>query len=97
MKRRGRTIAGIGAGGILSGALTILSLSVPRAQVAVFNGILGAVNGIAFICGPLLSGGIINGTTWRWCVYVRSDSVINWLMLVGYSTSTRSCPPQPSP
>ncbi|KAE8349960.1 major facilitator superfamily domain-containing protein [Aspergillus coremiiformis] len=67
----GRLIAGIGAGGILSGVLTIVSLSVPLAQVAVFNGILGAVNGIAFICGPLLSGAIINGTTWRWIFWIN--------------------------
>jgi MFS family permease len=62
----GRVIAGIGAGGILSGVLTIMSHSLPRAKLAPFNGILGAISGISFLCGPLVGGAIIAGTNWRW-------------------------------
>jgi len=59
-------IAGIGAGGILSGVLTIMSNSVPRAKLGPFNGIVGAVSGIAYLAGPIVGGAIISGTTWRW-------------------------------
>ncbi|PQE16236.1 hypothetical protein CJF32_00010731 [Rutstroemia sp. NJR-2017a WRK4] len=67
----GRVIAGIGAGGILSGVLTIMSHSLPRAKLAPFNGILGAISGISFLCGPLVGGAIIAGTTWRWIFWIN--------------------------
>ncbi|KAL6712840.1 hypothetical protein ACLMJK_009552 [Lecanora helva] len=67
----GRAIAGLGAGGILSGVLTILSNSVPREKLALPNGLVGAVSGIAFICGPLIGGAIISSTTWRWIFWMN--------------------------
>ncbi|KAM3067687.1 hypothetical protein ACMFMG_011428 [Clarireedia jacksonii] len=67
----GRVIAGIGAGGILSGVLTIMSHSLPRAKLAPFNGILGAISGVSFLCGPLVGGAIIAKTTWRWIFWMN--------------------------
>ncbi|KAL8920065.1 MAG: hypothetical protein Q9172_004650 [Xanthocarpia lactea] len=67
----GRAIAGVGALGILSGVLTILSNSVPRSKLAPVNGVLGAFTGLAFICGPLIGGGIISATTWRWIFWMN--------------------------
>ncbi|KAL8887052.1 MAG: hypothetical protein Q9215_005312 [Flavoplaca cf. flavocitrina] len=84
----GRAIAGVGAGGILSGVLTILSNSVPRSKLAPVNGVLGAFTGLAFICGPLIGGGIISATTWR-CIFWMNPilsvhtyaSVVFWIHL----------------
>ncbi|KAI4232974.1 MAG: hypothetical protein LQ349_004685 [Xanthoria aureola] len=85
---RGRAIAGVGAGGILSGVLTILSNSVPRSKLAPLNGALGAFTGLAFICGPLIGGGIISVTTWRWIFWMNPilsvptyASVVFWIHL----------------
>ncbi|KAL8837160.1 MAG: hypothetical protein Q9176_005903, partial [Flavoplaca citrina] len=84
----GRAIAGVGAGGILSGVLTILSNSVPRSKLAPVNGVLGAFTGLAFICGPLIGGGIISATTWRWIFWMNPilsvhtyASVVFWIHL----------------
>lgn len=62
----GRTIAGIGAGGVSSGAYTICAyISEPKKR-AVHTAILGAILGIGSILGPLLGGVFSEKSTWRW-------------------------------
>jgi predicted MFS family arabinose efflux permease len=42
----GRAVAGLGAGGIFSGALTIIAYTVPLQKRSMFTGMLGAMFGV---------------------------------------------------
>lgn len=49
----GRAIAGLGAGGLFSGSILIISKSVPLEKRPIYIGMMGAMFGIASVAGPL--------------------------------------------
>jgi hypothetical protein len=49
----GRAVAGIGAAGIFSGAILIISATVPLRQRPTYMGLVGGMYGIASVAGPL--------------------------------------------
>ncbi|KAL7774874.1 hypothetical protein CFE70_005789 [Pyrenophora teres f. teres 0-1] len=57
----GRAISGVGAAGIFSGAILIISVTVPLRQRPTYMGLIGGMYGIASVAGPL----------WRWCFYIN--------------------------
>lgn len=57
----GRVVAGIGSGGIFSGAVLIIAATVPLAKRPIYNGMLGGMYAIASVAGPLM-GGAFTGT-----------------------------------
>jgi MFS family permease len=67
----GRAVAGVGAAGIFSGALTILAYSVPLAKRPIYTGAIGSMYGLASISGPLMGGAFTDRVTWRWCFYIN--------------------------
>ncbi|KAF2472126.1 putative MFS aflatoxin efflux pump [Lindgomyces ingoldianus] len=67
----GRSVAGIGAAGILAGSAVTITRIVPLKKQPGMNGLLGTVFGIAIILGPLIGGALTSNTTWRWCFYIN--------------------------
>jgi len=66
-----RAIQGIGAGGLMSTAIAVVGdLFAPRER-AKWQGVIGAVFGVAFILGPTVGGWITDNSTWRWVFYVN--------------------------
>ena len=67
----GRAIAGLGSGGMYSGALIIVVYTIPPHKRAVYTGSFAAVFGIASVIGPLVGGAFTSRVTWRWCFYIN--------------------------
>lgn len=66
-----RGLQGLGAGGLMSIAIAIVGdLFTPRER-AKWQGVTGAVFGLAFILGPTAGGWITDHLSWRWVFYVN--------------------------
>lgn len=67
----GRALAGLGASGIVNGAMTILSGAVPREKSPMYTGAILGVGQMGVVSGPLIGGGLTEHATWRWCFYLN--------------------------
>ncbi|KAM3415778.1 hypothetical protein BST61_g9289 [Cercospora zeina] len=90
----GRTLAGLGAGGVLPGVVTIIAYAVPMARRPKYMGGFGAIYGFASILGPTVGGAFTTHVTWRWCFYINLPigGVIIALMLVFLDLPDKSQP-----
>ncbi|KAJ3193974.1 hypothetical protein HK101_003727 [Irineochytrium annulatum] len=67
----GRGVAGIGGGGIFSLVLIIISDIVSIQNRGKYQGIVGAVFGLASVIGPVIGGAFADHISWRWCFYIN--------------------------
>jgi EmrB/QacA subfamily drug resistance transporter len=65
-----RGVQGIGAGGLMTLAFTIISDVVSPRDRGRYQGLFGAVFGLSSVAGPLV-GGYFAETNWRWIFYVN--------------------------
>jgi len=65
-----RGVQGLGAGGLLTLAFTIISDVVPPRDRGRYQGLFGAVFGVSSVAGPLV-GGYFAETNWRWIFYIN--------------------------
>lgn len=67
----GRAVAGIGCAGLLSGCFVVLISTMPLHRRPLFVGILGGIESVAQLAGPLLGGLMTDTLGWRWCFYIN--------------------------
>ncbi|MEV3927304.1 MDR family MFS transporter [Actinomadura coerulea] len=66
-----RGVQGLGAGGLMVGAMAIIGDLVPPRERGRYQGLMAAVMPLAFIGGPLLGGLVTDHLSWRWAFYVN--------------------------
>lgn len=66
-----RTVQGLGGGGLMVVAMTVVADIIPPRQRGKIQGIFGAVFGVATVVGPLLGGFIVERLSWHWIFLIN--------------------------
>lgn len=66
-----RFLQGLGGGGLIVGAQAVIGDVVSPRERGRYQGLFGAVFGVATVIGPLLGGGLTSSLSWRWIFYVN--------------------------
>jgi EmrB/QacA subfamily drug resistance transporter len=66
-----RGLQGLGAGGLMVLAMSIVGDIVPPSQRGRYQGYFGAVFGVSSVAGPLIGGFLVQSISWRWIFYIN--------------------------
>ncbi|KJZ69763.1 hypothetical protein HIM_10846 [Hirsutella minnesotensis 3608] len=67
----GRVVAGLGAAGIINGAITIVSSCAPLEKRPSLFGLTMGFQQLGLVVGPLIGGAFTSYSTWRWSFYIN--------------------------
>jgi EmrB/QacA subfamily drug resistance transporter len=78
-----RALQGLGAGGLMVGAMAIIGDLVPPRERGRFQAMIGGMMPVAFVGGPLLGGFLTDHLSWRWAFYVNLPLGVVALLVTG--------------
>jgi EmrB/QacA subfamily drug resistance transporter len=66
-----RALQGLGGGGLLVVTMAVIGDVIPPAERGRFQGMFGAIFGLATVVGPLIGGFLVEHLSWRWIFYIN--------------------------
>jgi EmrB/QacA subfamily drug resistance transporter len=84
-----RTIQGLGGGGLMVVAMTVVADVIPPRQRGKIQGVFGAVFGVATVVGPLLGGFIVEHLNWQWIFLINLPLGLITLVVIGFALKAR--------
>ncbi|MEU6679395.1 MDR family MFS transporter [Streptomyces sp. NPDC046925] len=78
-----RAVQGLGAGGLMVGAVSIIGVMLPPSQAGRSQSMVGAMMPVALVGGPLLGGFLTDQLDWRWVFYVNVPIGALALLIIG--------------
>lgn len=78
-----RAVQGLGAGGLMVGAMSIIGVLVPPRESGKLQSMLGVMMPVAYISGPLIGGFFTDHLSWRWVFYINAPLGVIALVVVG--------------
>lgn len=85
-----RTIQGLGGGGLMVVAMTVVADIIPPRQRGKVQGLFGAVFGVATVVGPLLGGFIVEHISWQWIFLINLPLGVVALVVIAAALKPRS-------
>jgi EmrB/QacA subfamily drug resistance transporter len=78
-----RAVQGLGGGGLMVGAQTIIGDVVSPRERGRYMGLFGAMFGVATVIGPLIGGLCVTYLSWRWVFYINLPLGVLALFITG--------------
>ncbi|MDO2946819.1 MFS transporter [Aeromonas simiae] len=66
-----RVLQGLGGGGLIALAFTVIADTIPPREVGRYQGYISAVYAVSSIAGPLLGGYFAEHLSWRWVFWIN--------------------------
>lgn len=85
-----RAIQGLGGGGLMVVAMTVVADIIPPRQRGRVQGLFGAVFGVATVVGPLLGGFIVEHLAWQWIFFINLPLGIIALAVIAAALKPRA-------
>jgi EmrB/QacA subfamily drug resistance transporter len=84
-----RGLQGIGGGGLIVITMAVIGDLIPPRERGHYQGLFGAVFGLATIIGPLMGGFFVDHLTWRWIFYINLPTGVLALAVIAAALPAR--------